>query len=231
MGNPATVADATGTRTFTYDYATSGHPGLVSLTIPSIVNYNISYTYDAYGKKTGMSLKNGSTAVFGNSYGYDSVTGRLTSVGDGTYTAHYTWQDGTGLMTQNQIKRDSDSAVITTHNHTYDTHLNNYHLLSVSNTTGATTRAYSYVYNDKDQRTKLTLADGTYWEYTYDDKVQVISGIKKDAAGNAIAGQSYGYNYDGIGNRKWATKGLTEMKMDYTSNNINQYTQIDTLGA
>ena len=129
-----------------------------------------------------MSLKNGSTAVFGNSYGYDSVTGRLTSVGDGTYTAHYTWQNGTGLMTQNQIKRDSDSSVITTHNRTYDTRLNNYHLLSVSNTTGATTRAYSYVYNDKDQRTKLTLADGSFWEYTYDDKGQVISGIKKDAA-------------------------------------------------
>ena len=134
-------------------------------------------------------------------------------------------------MTQNQIKRDSDSAVITTHNRTYDTRLNNYHLLTTSNITGATTRTYTYVYNDKDQRTKLTLADGSYWEYTYDDKGQVISGVKKDSNGNAIAGQYFGYEYDGIGNRKWEKRGLAEMKIDYTSNNVNQYTQIDIPGV
>ena len=236
MGNPATVADAAGTRTFTYDYATSGHPGLVSLTIPSIVNHNISYTYDAYGRKTGMSLKNGSTAIFANSYGYSSATGRMATVGDGTYTAHYTWQDGTGLMAQNQIKRDSDSSVITTHNRTYGSRLSNYNLLSVSNTTGAATRAYSYVYNTKDQRTRMTLPDGAYWEYTYDDKGQVISGVKKDAAGNVIPGQSYGYNYDGIGNRNTTKHGMfgnqdtDAITQTYTSNSVNQYTQITTPG-
>ena len=52
-----------------------------------------------------MSLKNGSTAVFTNTYGYDNVTGRMATVGDGAYTAHYTYQDGTGLVTQNQIKQ------------------------------------------------------------------------------------------------------------------------------
>jgi len=231
MGNPATVEDAAGIRNFSYNYTTSGHPGLVSVTIPSIINYSLNYTYDSLGRRTAMSLNNNSTPVFTNNYGYDSATGQLATVGDGTYTAHYTYQDGTGLMTQNQIKRDSDSAVITTHNRTYDTRLNNYHLLSASNTTGATTRAYSYVYNTKDQRTKLTLADGSYWEYTYDDKGQVTSGIKKDAVGNAIAGQNFGYDYDGIGNRKWETKGLTEMKIDYTSNNVNQYTQLKTPGV
>ena len=236
MGNVATVEDAAGTRTFTYDYATSGHPGLVSVTIPSIVNYNISYTYDAYGRKTGMSLKNGSAAVFGNSYGYSSATGRLTSVGDGTYTAHYSWQDGTGLMAQNQIKRDSDSSAITTHNRTYGSRLSNYNLLSVSNTTGAATRAYSYVYNTKDQRTRMTLPDGAYWEYAYDDKGQVVSGVKKDAAGNVIPGQSYGYNYDGIGNRNTTKHGMfgnqdtDAITQAYTSNSVNQYTQITTPG-
>ena len=183
-----------------------------------------------------MSLKNGSAAVFGNSYGYSSATGRLTSVGDGTYTAHYTWQDGTGLMAQNQIKRDSDSSVITTHNRTYGSRLSNYNLLSVSNTTGAATRAYSYVYNTKDQRTRMTLPDGAYWEYAYDDKGQVVSGVKKDAAGNVIPGQSYGYNYDGIGNRNTTKHGMfgnqdtDAITQTYTSNSVNQYTQITTPG-
>ena len=183
-----------------------------------------------------MSLKNGSTAIFANSYGYSSATGRMATVGDGTYTAHYTWQDGTGLMAQNQIKRDSDSSVITTHNRTYGSRLSNYNLLSVSNTTGAATRAYSYVYNTKDQRTRMTLPDGAYWEYAYDDKGQVISGVKKDAAGNVIPGQSYGYNYDGIGNRNTTKHGMfgnqdtDAITQTYTSNSVNQYTQITTPG-
>ena len=183
-----------------------------------------------------MSLKNGSTAIFANSYGYSSATGRMATVGDGTYTAHYTWQDGTGLMAQNQIKRDSDSSVITTHNRTYGSRLSNYNLLSVSNTTGAATRAYSYVYNTKDQRTRMTLPDGAYWEYAYDDKGQVISGVKKDAAGNVIPGQSYGYNYDGIGNRNTTKHGMfgnqdtDAITKTYTSNSVNQYTQITTPG-
>ena len=183
-----------------------------------------------------MSLKNGSTAIFANSYGYSSATGRMATVGDGTYTAHYSWQDGTGLMTQNQIKSDSDSSVITTHNRTYGSRLSNYNLLSVSNTTGAATRAYSYVYNTKDQRTRMTLPDGAYWEYAYDDKGQVVSGVKKDAAGNVIPGQSYGYNYDGIGNRNTTKHGMfgnqdtDAITQAYTSNSVNQYTQITTPG-
>lgn len=230
MGNPATVADAEGTRTFTYNYTTTGHPGLASVTVPGIVNHSINYTYDSYGRRTAMSLNNNSTPVFTNNYGYDTTSGKLANIGDGTYTAHYTYQDGTGLITKNEIKLDSTSALVTTHNRTYDTRLNNYHLLNTSNTTGATTRTYSYVYNTKDQRTKLTLADGSYWEYAYDDKGQVTSGVKKDASGNLIAGQHFGYNYDGIGNRIDAETKLAALKLTYTTNNVNQYTQVNTPG-
>ena len=104
--------------------------------------------------------------------------------------------------------------------------LSNYHLLTTSNTTGATTRTYAYVYNDKDQRTKLTLADGSYWEYTYDDKGQVTSGVKKDSAGKAIPGQSFGYSYDGIGNMLYKENGMSELKIEYSTNSVNQYTGI-----
>ena len=229
MGNPATVTDAEGTRTFTYNYTTSGHPGLASVTVPGIVG-SIDYTYDAYGRRTAMSLMKNSSAVLTNNYGYDTTSGKLNKIDDGTYSANYTYADGTGLITQNQIKLESTSAVVTTHNRTYDTRLNNYHLLNTSNTTGATTRTYSYLYNDKDQRTKLTLPDGSYWEYSYDDKGQVTGGVKKNAAGNLIAGQYFGYSYDGIGNRLYAETKLSELKLTYSTNNVNQYTQINTPG-
>jgi hypothetical protein len=39
---------------FSYDYTTSGHPKIVSVTIPSIIDHNINYTYYGYGRKTGM---------------------------------------------------------------------------------------------------------------------------------------------------------------------------------
>ena len=229
MGNPATVTDAEGTRDFSYNYTTSGHPGLASVTVPGIVA-SIDYTYDAYGRRTAMSLMKNSSAVLTNNYGYDTTSGKLNKIDDGTYSANYTYADGTGLITQNQIKLESTSAVVTTHNRTYDTRLNNYHLLNTSNTTGATTRTYSYLYNDKDQRTKLTLPDGSYWEYSYDDKGQVTGGVKKNAAGNLIAGQYFGYSYDGIGNRLYAETKLAALKLTYTTNNVNQYTQINNPG-
>ena len=225
MSNVSTVADAEGTRTFAYNYTTTGHPGLVSVTVPGIVNRNVNYTYDSYGRKTAMILKNNSTPEFTNNYAYNATSGRLATVGDGTYTANYTYQSGTGLLTQNQITRDSDSAVMTTHNRTYDTRTNNYHQLTAANTTGQTTRTYTYVYNSKDQRTKLTLPDGTYWDYTYDSKGQVASGIKYDSSDNPISGQYFGYNYDLIGNRIWEKDGTSANQVDYTTNLVNQYSQ------
>ena len=59
---------------------------------------------------------------------------------------------------------------------------------------------YSYTYNDKDERTKQTLADGNYWNYEYDTFGQVTSGIKKTSAGAQVSGQNYAYTYDTIGN-------------------------------
>ena len=67
--------------------------------------------------------------------------------------------------------------------------------------------------------------DGSYWDYSYDAKGQVTGGIKKDASGNAIPGQSFGYVYDGIGNRLTETRGVTENLITYTPNQLNQYTQ------
>ncbi len=95
--------------------------------------------------------------------------------------------------------------------------------------------------NDKDQRTRITFADGSYWDYTYDTKGQVISGIKYDAAGKAVPGHSFGYGYDGIGNRTWADPGLysddenrvpapAATRYQYASNQLNQYTSLTNPG-
>ena len=181
MGNPATVTDATGTHVFTYDYATAGHPGLASATVPYILNHSVAYAYDALGRRISMSLMNGATPALNNAYTYD-VQNRLASVGNGTHAAHYTRLDGNGLLSNTAIKTSGGTTLLST-DRAYDAY---YRMTSIASTASSTTRSYAYTYNDKDQRTICTLADGSYWEYAYDDKGQVIGGVKYDAGGIAI---------------------------------------------
>jgi len=165
-----------------------------------------------------MQLKNDGTDVVAHGYAYD-VRNRLATVGNGVHTAHYTRQPGTGLLTQTQIK-DASNNVVMTADRTYDQY---YRLTGVTSVAGTTTRGYVYEYDDKDRRVKCTMTDGSYWEYAYDEKGQVIGGVKKDAEGHEIFGQSFGYAYDGIGNRTLEKRGIVENEIKYTANELNQY--------
>ncbi len=79
------------------------------------------------------------------------------------------------------------------------------------------------MYNAANQRTKVTLADGGYWEYSYDALGQVIGARKYNSSGQLLPGMDYSYSFDGIGNRLSATvAGQTSL---YSPNNLNQYTQ------
>ena len=215
MEQLASVTDAAGTRTNTYD----ANLRLASSTLPYILNGNLEYTYDALGRRSSVKLMQDTTEKLNTAYTYDAMS-RIATVSDGTNTAEYTRLSGTNLLNTVAVRQGANTLLTTTK--TYDAFGK---LLSTSSVAGATTRTYSYEYNDKDQRTKLTLADGSYWEYTYDDKGQVTGGIKYDAEGHAIPGQSFGYTFDDIGNRLTETKGMPLMAFNYTANNVNQYTQ------
>ncbi len=134
-----------------------------------------------------MKLMEDTTEKLDTAYTYDTMS-RIATVSDGTNTATYGRVAGTNLLNSIVITDGANTRLSTTK--TYDGFGR---MLTTSSVAGATTRTYTYVYNDKDQRTKLTLADGSYWEYTYDAKGQVTSGIKKDSSDNAIAGQSFAF--------------------------------------
>ena len=215
MGRIKNVTDASGTRTNTYD----ANLRLASSTVPHILNNKLEYTYDSLGRMASMKLMQDTTQKLINSYTYDAMS-RVATVSDGTNTAEYSRLPGTSLLNNVTVKQGANTIVSTAK--TYDAFNR---LLSTASTAGGVTRTYSYEYNVKDQRTKLTLADGSYWEYTYDDKGQVTSGVKKDSTGKVIPGQSFGYTFDDIGNRLTATEGMPQMLFNYTANNVNQYTQ------
>jgi RHS repeat-associated protein len=87
--------------------------------------------------------------------------------------------------------------------------------------TGGDSRHYSYLYNSLNQRTRATVFDSSYWDYSYDALGQVDSAIRKDASDIVIPGYSYGYTFDDIGNRtQTSTNGRTG---SYTPNILNQY--------
>lgn len=71
------------------------------------------------------------------------------------------------------------------------------------------------------QRTKTTLADDSYWDYTYDDLGQVTSGRRYTADGVQITSRQSVYDLDEIGNRVTSS---TPGYVPYTVNDDNQYT-------
>ncbi len=89
---------------------------------------------------------------------------------------------------------------------------------------------YEYRYNQANQRIRMTLADGTYWTYSYDDLGQLISGTKHWPDGTEIAGQNFTYSFDDIGNRT-QTGGRASAVSTYQTNQLNQYTQRTVAGA
>ena len=78
-----------------------------------------------------------------------------------------------------------------------------------------------YTLNDRDQRTEVQYP-GVNWNYGYDDKGQ-LTGAEKSAGD---VSETYSYTYDGIGNRLTAQEGASQFS--YTSNLLNQYTQVNT---
>jgi len=64
--------------------------------------------------------------------------------------------------------------------------------------------------------------------YGYNSRSEVITGDRYWGANlndtsDPVSGQSYGYQYDNIGNRQTANRGTSTE--NYTANNLNQYSQ------
>jgi YD repeat-containing protein len=95
---------------------------------------------------------------------------------------------------------------------------------------------FVYHYNDANQRTRVTLADGSYWIYQYDKLGQVTAGKKYWSDGTVVAGQQFGYGYDDIGNRTTTEAGGNEWGANlryasYGANSLNQYTNRTVSGS
>jgi RHS repeat-associated protein len=183
--------------------------------------------YDAFLRRNALLVTNPSV-ITSQTFGYDFAS-RLSTVSGSGRSVVYSYQPNTSLV--NGITFKDDTAVRLTTAKTYDGLAR---LKTISSSPSADlARSFNYTYNQASQRTRVDLADGSYWVYGYDVSGQVTSGVKYTSTGLAIPGQQFGYGFDNIGNRATETQTgeLGARTATYTSNNLNQYSQRAVLGV
>lgn len=221
LGRLANVSDAVGARTLSYNLLNrvlnetyAGGP-LSGTQIQRTYALNRLATLTASGSSFNLPVAG---------YSYDGAS-RLENVTDGTHTATHAYHPNSSLVASITFKTGSDTKLTTTKS--FD-NLNR--LTSITNTpVNDTPRSFAYTYNDANQRTRVDLADGSYWIYAYDTFGQVISGKKYFSDNTPVSGQQFDYAFDGIGNRTGTT--TNGRNATYTANNLNQYTERQVPGA
>lgn len=240
-GRVTQVTDAVGTRTFTlneFGRMTEEDFGTGILDPVNITNH-----YDSLVRRDWIKMKIAGTLKHEVDFGYETDSSRLRSVRKDDYSGvqfigEYSYVPHAGTIQSLAIKKDPGGgpAALITGVREYD---NLDRLKSITWTPQGTSTPelkYAYAYNDANQRTAMTLADSSHWDYAYDAMGQVTSAKKAWVNPNPpppsvpVAGQQFEFTYDDIGNRLTASaggdsSGANLRQVTYSPNVLNQYTQ------
>ena len=87
-------------------------------------------------------------------------------------------------------------------------------------------------YDSRNRRMDALREDGTHWEYGYNDRSEITAAARKLTDNQLVPGQSFGYNYDCMGNRTSSSAGTAPgvATTNYTPDALNRYTSITTPG-
>lgn len=186
---------------------------LTDIQYPATTSLNVQFTYDSYGRKSGMTDGAGShTYSYGNLDELLSVTTTYTGLAGKTISYTY-YPDGS---------RESLSTPAGTFDYSYDAAGR---IASITNPFSETT---SWTYHNNDSLQTQILANGATTTYTYNALGQVTR-LLNEIGGNTISDFS-SIGYDGVGNRTSVTAsvpGTTSLDgiTTYTYDNKNQITQ------
>ena len=214
LGREIDRSDGAGSRTTVYN----AYGEVTSERFPLATNSSavISRTYYSLGRPKTI-LLGGVTAA---SYAYDAATGRYTTVGNNSATVTYSYLDKTNLPLVQTWQKGTSSAFLTVSN-TYDA----YNRLTLINANSSNQAAY--VYDSLGRRTSATLQDDTAWNYSYNQRSEITSAIRKNASN--VTQNNMRYVFDNIGNRTSSYEDATSKT--YDANSLNQYTEIDVTGG
>lgn len=160
----------------------------------------------------------------------------MTDNSASTYTAMYAYLTNSTLVNTLTLKQSTTTRLTTTKQYDFLNRLQSISSTAYGSSAPSLPASFLYQYNDANQRTRVTLGDGSYWVYMYDKLGQVIAGNKYWQDGTPVDGQQFNYGFDDIGNRT-ATGGRASAASAYTRNRLNQYSQrtvagvVDVLGV
>ncbi|MES2308384.1 MAG: RHS repeat-associated core domain-containing protein, partial [Verrucomicrobiota bacterium] len=208
---PTQITDGSGTRILTS--SSLGLPFGASYSAGLLNGLGVSYTYDGLGRMDSITAGGRTT-----NYAYRSE-GRLGTVTHQSSVATYGYKTNSDLIATTTFTAGAGTRLTSTRNYDpFD------RMGSVVNTPGTGSGiSRTYTYNNRNQRIKSTTTSGENWNYGYNNKGEVTSGVKRNSTNADLLGHSYAYTFDEIGNRMTTT--INGKASTYTANSLDQYDQ------
>ena len=209
LGRPVTITDVLGTRTNVYDVATLA---LAQEKLPD--GLTLTRSQDVLGRPAGISVAGGGDPgqLYAVEYGYDaygrfgSVTSSVSSVSS---VVNYSYLPGSDLLTGYSTPGGMSFQ------RTFEP--NRDLIASVTNAwNGAAVSRFAYTNDELGRRAARVDSGLTQNSFGYNIRSEVIEAI--------MGSNTYGYEYDPIGNRLASTNNATTVS--YAANLLNQYTNV-----
>jgi YD repeat-containing protein len=170
LGRVTNIVTATESQFLTY--SDSGRVLLETNAAGTLAKFSLTHGYDSFLRRTSLTVRSNTTALYNPTHAYDSRSSRLTNAADGAYSATYEYLANSPLVSQITFRSNSVTAMTTTKQYDYLIRL-----LRISSVPSADAAVnFDYLYNDANQRTRRTDPDGSYWLYEYDKLGQLTSG-------------------------------------------------------
>ena len=215
-----TFANATGIVSYGYSYNEKNQLVRENISVgtgDAALNRCLERSYDQFGRPIGYQLKNGDQVEQSLSYTYNTAGQVARITADGKQFDYQYVEKAPSLIS-------GMTSPVHTVSNTYDEKQS-----TLSNKTNSwknkidspTISSYTYTVNSFGQRTSVSTEGEAFanapapWVWNY------------DVLGQVIKANNYDYSYDSIGNRKTTGKD-DAILANYQSNNLNQYTAVNT---
>jgi hypothetical protein len=86
--------------------------------------------------------------------------------------------------------------------------------------------ALAHSHDIQGRRKSARREDGTLWTYDYNDRSEVTGAEKRQSNSELVPGLDFGYDYDGLGNRLTASKGLPALVTESEPDAMNRHSTI-----
>jgi len=231
-GQATTMTDAAGTHAYTYANGGQILSESISGTEP-LAGLSYAYHYMPNGEFDTLQVSSSNSTIYQVSRSFSPDSGLLKSVTSGLASANYSYKPNSALVNQVDTRWNGTTSLLNTRTYdVLDRLLTTKHFASSS---AQPINYASYELDDLGRKKKTTFQDGSFWDYGYNDRGEVIRADKKLNSA-FLAGQQFRYTPDNIGNvvskeTGGDANGTSRRFFTTPANNLNQHSNYDTPGS